>query len=74
MTEYLKILQTPAAAPYLGLSPSTLAKMRLLGDGAIYSKCGPRIIIYDVQDLDFYLSSREQRSTREFCDTRAIEG
>ncbi|HIB19539.1 MAG TPA: DNA-binding protein [Alphaproteobacteria bacterium] len=69
MTEYLKILQTPASAPYLELSPSTLAKMRLRGDGAIYSKCGPRIIVYDVQDLDSYLSSREQRSTNEFCDT-----
>ena len=68
MGEHVKILRTPDAARYLGLSPSTLAKMRLRGEGPIYSKCGPRIVVYDVADLDFYLVSRKRRSTSEICD------
>ena len=60
-----KILRAPKAAEYLGLSPSTLAKMRLRGDGPAYSKVGPRIVVYDVDDLDSYLASRRRHSTSE---------
>ena len=38
-------LRAPAAADYLGLSSSTLAKMRLRGDGPPYAKAGPRIVV-----------------------------
>ena len=38
-------LRAGAAAEYLGLSGSTLSKMRLRGDGPPYSKAGPRIVV-----------------------------
>ena len=61
----VRYLRPPAAAEYLGLSPSTLAKMRLRGDGPPYSKCGPRVVIYSVEDLDGYLASRRRINTSE---------
>lgn len=58
-------LRAPAAADYLGLSASTLAKMRLRGDGPVYMKAGPRVVLYDRADLDAWLDSRKRRSTSE---------
>ena len=58
-------LRAPEAARYVGLSPSTLAKMRLRGDGPIYSKAGPRIVIYDKADLDAWLNQRRRSSTSD---------
>ena len=65
MTQYIGKLRAPAAAEYLGLSTSTLAKMRLRGDGPAYAKAGPRIVVYDVADLESYLANRKRRSTSE---------
>lgn len=61
-----QMLRAPAAADYLGLSASTLAKMRLRGDGPAYSKAGPRIVVYDRRDLDEWLQSRRRHSTSEY--------
>ncbi|MEQ8399237.1 DNA-binding protein [Thalassobaculum sp.] len=58
-------LRAPAAAVYLSLSASTLAKMRLRGDGPLYMKAGPRVVLYDAVDLDAWLESRKRRSTSE---------
>lgn len=59
-------LRSPEAAAYLGLSASTLAKMRLRGDGPPYCKAGPRIVVYDVSDLDEWLArSRREPATPE---------
>ena len=58
-------LRAPEAARYVGLSPSTLAKMRLRGDGPVYSKAGPRIVIYDKADLDAWLEHGRRRSTSD---------
>jgi predicted DNA-binding transcriptional regulator AlpA len=60
-----KNLRAPAAAEYLGMSLSTLAKMRLRGDGPIYMKAGPRVVLYDLADLDAWLDTRKRRSTSE---------
>jgi predicted DNA-binding transcriptional regulator AlpA len=68
--EHSRKLRAPAAADYLGLSTSTLAKMRLRGDGPPYSKCGPRIVLYDIADLETYLASRRRHSTSEDLDHR----
>ncbi len=57
--------RAPAAAEYLCLSVSTLAKMRLRGDGPVYSKVGPRVVVYDVADLEAYLAARRRHSTSE---------
>lgn len=61
-------LRAPAAAAFLGLSPSTLAKMRLRGDGPPYSKAGPRVVVYDLADLDAWVVARKRRSTSENSD------
>ena len=59
------MMRAPEAAAYLGLSPSTLAKMRMRGDGPAYSKAGRRIVVYGVADLDAYLAGRRRLSTSE---------
>jgi predicted DNA-binding transcriptional regulator AlpA len=66
-------LRPPGAASYLGLSASTLAKMRLRGDGPRYSKAGPRIVVYDVHDLDDWLDARKRKSTSETPTSAAKE-
>jgi predicted DNA-binding transcriptional regulator AlpA len=58
-------LRAPEAANYLRLSTSTLAKMRLRGDGPRYIKSGPRIVVYERQHLDDWLTSRVRNSTSE---------
>jgi hypothetical protein len=61
-------LRTKAAAAYIGLSPSTLEKSRVSGDGPIYASLG-RVVVYDVEDLDAYVDARKRHSTSEL--TRA---
>ena len=53
------------AATYLGLSSSTLAKMRLRGDGPAYIRMTARAIAYDQDDLDIWVDSRRRRSTSD---------
>ena len=59
-------LRTPNAAQYVGLAESTLAKMRMRGDGPRFSKAGPRIVLYDLRDLDEWLAERTYASTSEY--------
>ena len=64
-SELSKWLRPKEAGKYLGgLSCSTLAKWRLTGAGPAYSKAG-RIIVYSIDDLDAYLSSRRRFSTSD---------
>ena len=58
-------LRAPAAAEYLGVSTSTLAKWRLYGCGPQYSKAGPRIVIYGIAELNAWLTARRRRSTSD---------
>jgi predicted DNA-binding transcriptional regulator AlpA len=58
-------LRAPEAAALLGLSTSTLAKLRLKGTGPEFEKCGPRIVVYDEDALEIWLRSRRKRSTSE---------
>ena len=58
-------LRTPAAADFLGLSASLLSKMRLRGDGPPYSKAGPRVVVYDLADLEGWLAARKRTSTSD---------
>lgn len=57
-------LRTEAAARYLGLARSTLAKMRVRGDGPPYSKAGARVVVYDIRDLEAWLRGTRRKSTR----------
>ena len=59
-----RYLDTKEAATYLGLSPSTLNRMRVTGDGPRYSKVGRRVI-YDIADLDEWVEKRKRRFTGE---------
>lgn len=55
-------LRTPQAAEYIGISKSTLAKLRVSGRGPVYSKCG-RSVVYRRIDLDAWISSGVRTST-----------
>jgi predicted DNA-binding transcriptional regulator AlpA len=61
------IVITPEqAAKALGLSVSTLAKLRLSGGGPAYCKVGARRVGYRPDDLQSWLASRVHRSTSEY--------
>ncbi|WBQ11226.1 helix-turn-helix domain-containing protein [Hyphomonadaceae bacterium ML37] len=51
-------------ASYLGLSVSTLAKLRLTGEGPRYVRLGRRVL-YDPADLDTWIASRKRYSTSD---------
>ncbi len=57
-------LETPRAADYLGLSPTTLETWRVHGKGPRFLKLGRRVL-YRVSDLDAYLDSCVRGSTTE---------
>lgn len=59
------ILKTPEAAVYLGLSASTLNKMRCVGGGPPYVKLTGRAVGYLRSDLDSFLASQRRSSTSE---------
>jgi predicted DNA-binding transcriptional regulator AlpA len=62
-SEYRK-LNTPEAARYVGLSRSTLSKLRVFGGGPLFHKLGRRVV-YDTRDLDTWLNRRRRRSTSD---------
>ena len=61
----IQILRTPQAARFLGLSPSTLEKMRLTGDGPPFVRLGARALGYDVDELRSWLRNRRCESTSD---------
>ena len=65
-SESTRFLRTPAAASYCGLSPRTLEKLRLKGDGPLFSSPpGCRFVIYDRADLDAWVATGRRRSTSD---------
>jgi hypothetical protein len=58
-------LRTADAAAYIGLSPSTLEKMRVYGNGPVFERAGTRVVVYSVQALEDFLAARRARSTSE---------
>ncbi|QWK79138.1 helix-turn-helix transcriptional regulator [Ochrobactrum sp. BTU1] len=59
-----KNIRVREAAAYLGLSKSTMDKLRHFGGGPRYFKLG-RAIIYDTDDLDAWRNERSAMSTWE---------
>ena len=59
------VINSGEAAARLGLSISTLAKMRLSGNGPTYSKLGRRVV-YSLQDLQSWIDEQKHRSTSEY--------
>ena len=70
-TEKQRYLRPREAASYIGISTSTLAKMRLRGDGPPYSKAG-RAVVYDLDEIDEWLRVNARRSTSEELRGRAV--
>jgi predicted DNA-binding transcriptional regulator AlpA len=57
-----KVVTARTAAQIVGLSESTLAKLRLNGNGPVYCKLGRRVV-YRPADLEQWLQSRTTRDT-----------
>jgi predicted DNA-binding transcriptional regulator AlpA len=64
------MMRTPQAAEYVGLSKSTLEKLRGKGNGPVYHKAGPKIVVYRPEDLDAWLTSQRRRSTSDVGSTK----
>jgi predicted DNA-binding transcriptional regulator AlpA len=58
-----RVLRNPRAARALGLSESTLNKMRVRGDGPPFVRLGAKLVGYLQEDLDRWLESRRTLST-----------
>lgn len=58
------LLTTIEAAQYLRLSPRTLERYRVTGEGPVYMKLGRRVF-YEEQALDAWLELRRRRSTSD---------
>ena len=65
MTKTNRVLRSPEAAAYIGLSESTLAKRRLYGLPPSFLKLGGRAIGYAIEDLDAWLESCRRQSTSQ---------
>ncbi|MGB0906959.1 MAG: helix-turn-helix transcriptional regulator [Maricaulaceae bacterium] len=63
-------LSADQAADFLGLSKSTLSKMRLTGDGPIFIKMGRRVA-YQPDDLQNWVKENRRRSTSDLGDSNA---
>jgi predicted DNA-binding transcriptional regulator AlpA len=66
-----KVVTAKTAAQIVGLSESTLAKLRLNGNGPIYCKLGRRVV-YRLTDLEQWLQSRTTRDTSD-ADARFLK-
>ena len=64
-TENPLVLNSEQVADRLGLSVSTLAKMRLYGTGPAYSKLGRRVV-YRLEDLEAWITANRFQSTSEY--------
>jgi predicted DNA-binding transcriptional regulator AlpA len=60
------LLPTRTAAARLGLSDSTMEKMRSRGDGPKFIRLTPKKVAYSVAALEEWLREREYRSTKEY--------
>jgi predicted DNA-binding transcriptional regulator AlpA len=59
-----RLVATPAAAAYAGMSASTFNKLRLTGNGPRYAKIN-MAVRYDLADVDDWLARKKRQSTSE---------
>jgi predicted DNA-binding transcriptional regulator AlpA len=64
-----RILRTPEAAIYLGLSVTTLEKWRCTGDGPPFVRIGRRALGYDREALDRFVAERSRTNTSDSGST-----
>jgi hypothetical protein len=60
----IPVLPPSEAARFCGLAPSTLAKLRLAGNGPVYCKLGRRVV-YRRDDLTAWLETRIAHDTAD---------
>ena len=60
-----RCLRTPEAATYIGLSKSTLEKLRVTGGGPDDAALG-RVVVYRIEDLDAWVAANKYNSTSEY--------
>jgi predicted DNA-binding transcriptional regulator AlpA len=60
-----RVLRTPDAALYVGLTASTLEKMRLTGVGPRFVRLGARAVGYARDDLDAFVDAGRRSSTSD---------
>jgi predicted DNA-binding transcriptional regulator AlpA len=60
-------LDAARAAAWVGLSASTLAKLRLKGTGPAYLKLGRRVV-YRIDDLEDWIQAHRCKSTSEYSE------
>ncbi|TKV78925.1 helix-turn-helix domain-containing protein [Bradyrhizobium elkanii] len=60
-----QFLDVKAAAKHVCLSPGTLNRLRVTGDGPVFIRPVPGRVVYDVTDLDAWLWARRRKSTSE---------
>ena len=63
-TTATQVVNNSDAARHLGLSESTLNKLRLTGGGPVFIKLGRRVL-YDVKDLEDWLGRHRRSSTSD---------
>jgi predicted DNA-binding transcriptional regulator AlpA len=56
-----------AAAHYIGVSRSTLAKWRKKGCGPPFHRSGPRIVFYYKDEIDRWQAECDERERRKRC-------
>lgn len=66
-----KVVCSREAARIVGLAESTMAKLRLNGNGPLYCKLGRRVV-YRISDLEQWLQSRTTRDTSD-ADARFLK-
>ena len=71
MVDLPTVVTAPVAARIVGLSESTLAKLRLNGNGPVYCKLGRRVV-YRPADLAQWLQSHTARDTSD-ADARLLK-
>ena len=64
MTTQNDLLTTEEAATYLRLSPRTLERYRVTGEGPRYLKIG-RLVFYRRSELEHWLKDKTRRSTSD---------
>ena len=64
MTQTKSYLPTKEAAFYLGLSPRTLEKFRVVGGGPAFHKFGRRVL-YTYEDLEAWAEGTRRQSTSD---------
>jgi len=60
-----RLLNTAAAASYIGISKSSLDKWRVSGEGPAFVRIGPKLVFYEIEELNRFRNTGRRRSTSD---------